>query len=78
MLVISRKEGESLLVGEDIEIRVLDVQGDKVRIGISAPRQMPVMRKELMEIETANREAESSAGRISLDNLLNAVKNAGA
>jgi len=57
MLVISRKTGETFLIGENIEITVLEVAGDKVRLGISAPREIRIIRKELEETECLNREA---------------------
>ena len=47
MLILSRKKGESIIIGEDIEIFVADVKGDKVRLGISAPEDMKISRKEL-------------------------------
>ena len=47
MLVLTRKSNQSIMVGDDIEISVLAVMGEKVRIGIDAPRSVPVFRKEL-------------------------------
>lgn len=49
MLVLSRRIGEKIIIGEDIEIMVVDIRDDKVRIGISAPRDIPVMREELLD-----------------------------
>jgi carbon storage regulator len=49
MLVLSRKPGEALRIGEDVEITVVEVKGDMVRIGIQAPRDVQVWRKELWE-----------------------------
>jgi len=49
MLVLTRKVEESILIGDDIEIMVLGVSGDKVRIGINAPREIEVFRKEVKE-----------------------------
>ena len=49
MLVLSRKKGESLMIGGDIEIKVLAVDADIVKIGITAPRHVEVLRKELFE-----------------------------
>lgn len=49
MLVLSRRPGESIRLGEDIEIRLLEVRGDTVRLGITAPRSVKVWRKELLE-----------------------------
>jgi len=49
MLVLSRQSGEAIYIGEDIEIMILQVRGDKVRIGINAPRGVAVLRNELVE-----------------------------
>ena len=49
MLVLTRKKGQSLMVGNDIEISIIDVQGDQVRIGIEAPRSVTIHRKEIYE-----------------------------
>jgi len=49
MLVLSRRKNESIIVGEDIEIVITDVRGDRVRLGISAPKHVPVHRKEIYE-----------------------------
>jgi carbon storage regulator len=47
MLVLTRNTGQSIMIGDEVEITVLAVMGDKVRIGISAPRAIPVFRKEV-------------------------------
>lgn len=49
MLILGRKKGESILIGEDIEISILDIQGDYIRLGIQAPRKISIVRKELRE-----------------------------
>jgi carbon storage regulator len=49
MLVLSRRKNESIMVGEDVEIVVAEIRGDKVRLGISAPRYVPVHRREIYE-----------------------------
>lgn len=49
MLVLSRQKDESIMVGDDVEITIVDVRGDKVRLGISAPREIAVHRKEVFE-----------------------------
>jgi carbon storage regulator len=60
MLVLSRRIGESVVVGDDVTITVLEVRGDVVRIGIDAPRSVAVHRAELLEqLEEINREAAS-------------------
>jgi carbon storage regulator len=49
MLVLSRQKDESIIIGDDIEITIVDVRGDKVRLGINAPREISVHRKEVYE-----------------------------
>jgi carbon storage regulator len=49
MLVLSRRAGESFVIGDFIEISVVEVQGDRVRIGVSAPKEVRVLRSELFE-----------------------------
>lgn len=49
MLVLTRKKGQSLMIGNDIEISLIDIQGDQVRIGINAPKSIPIHRKEIYE-----------------------------
>lgn len=49
MLVLSRKKNESIRIGDDIEVMVVAIRGDKVRIGISAPQSMPIHRQEIYE-----------------------------
>lgn len=58
MLVVSRKMGESIIIGDNIEISILDVSEGIVRVGIEAPRKVKILRKELItEIETENKES---------------------
>jgi len=58
MLVLSRKPGEAIRIGDDIEISVIEVRGDTVRIGINAPRNVPVFRMELLaEVAKTNLES---------------------
>jgi carbon storage regulator len=47
MLVLTRKENESIIIGEEIEVRIARIQGNKVRVGVTAPRDVSVYRKEL-------------------------------
>ena len=62
MLVLTRKRNESIVIGDDIEVSVLSVAGEKVRIGIDAPRDIPVFRKEVyLEIQHQRLEAGTSA-----------------
>ena len=59
MLVLSRQKDESIIIGDDVEITIVDVRGDKVRLGISAPRSISVHRKEIYE--AIQREKEQKA-----------------
>ncbi len=49
MLVLSRKIGEAVLLGDDIKIMIVDIRGEKVRIGIDAPKDLPVHRQEVYD-----------------------------
>lgn len=58
MLVVTRRKGERILIGDDIVVTVLDVRGDGVRIGIDAPKGVRIQRSEVVEaLAAANREA---------------------
>jgi carbon storage regulator len=58
MLALSRKPGESIVIGNDIEITILEVKGEQVKVGIKAPKNVAIYRKELLEqIQESNREA---------------------
>lgn len=60
MLVLSRKEDEIIRIGEDISIVIVDIQGDKVRLGIEAPQDVPVHRQEIYEkIKNVHNKKES-------------------
>ncbi|OAB47710.1 carbon storage regulator CsrA [Paenibacillus antarcticus] len=62
MLVLSRKKGESIIIQDQIELTVLGVEGDTVRIGISAPKHIDIFRKEVYEsIQESNRESATSS-----------------
>jgi carbon storage regulator len=71
MLVLTRKSNQSIMIGDDIELAVLSIMGDKVRIGIDASREIPVFRKEVyLEIQQENAAARASA-RAEVDDALN-------
>ncbi len=71
MLALSRKQGESIMIGNNIEITVLEVKGEQIRLGINAPKSIPVYRKELYsQIQDANRETVSTLDMESLKKLL--------
>ncbi len=71
MLALSRKQGESIVIGNNIEITVLEAKGDQVKIGISAPKSVPVYRKEIYaQIQEENRESAANLDVESLKKLL--------
>ncbi len=49
MLVLSRQKDESIIIGDNVEITIVDIRGDKVRLGITAPKEIPVHRREVYE-----------------------------
>ncbi|WP_456433573.1 carbon storage regulator CsrA [Thermosulfuriphilus sp.] len=62
MLVLTRREGESIAIGDDIEVTVLEIRGRNVRLGIKAPPEMPVHRLEVyLRIQEENRRAAAEA-----------------
>lgn len=66
MLVLSRQRDESIIIGDNIVITIVDIRGDKVRLGINAPTEIPVHRQEVaerIEAEQAARNAEHQAPR---------------
>ena len=71
MLALSRRKKESLIINNNIEITVLEIKGDQVKLGISAPRDVSIYRKEIyLQIEEANKEAMQLEGIENLQNLL--------
>lgn len=71
MLALSRKKNEAIVINNNIEVTILEVKGDQVKIGINAPKEVPVYRKEVyLQIQEANREAVDAEGMEALKNLL--------
>ena len=65
MLVLTRKSNQSIMIGDDIEVSVLSIMGEKVRIGIQAPRDIPVFRKEVyLEIQEERGREKVAAGGV--------------
>ncbi len=61
MLALSRKKGEAIVINNNIEITILELKGDQVKIGITAPKEVPVYRKEVyLQIQQENEQAMSS------------------
>ena len=66
MLVLSRQRDETIVIGDEVEITIVDVRGDKVRLGITAPRAVQVHRKEVYE---AIKREMAEASRVQVDDL---------
>lgn len=73
MLVLSRQRDETIMIGDDVEITVVDIRGDKVRVGISAPRHVQVHRKEVYE---AIKQENAEAAQVRVDDLDGAERGA--
>lgn len=70
MLALSRKKGEALIINNDIEITVLEVKGEQVKLGISAPKDVPIYRKEVyVQIQESTKEAAANASLDALKKL---------
>lgn len=70
MLALSRKKKEAIIINNNIEITILDVKGDQVKLGIEAPKSVPVYRKEVyLQIQDANKEASNIEGMEALKKL---------
>ena len=68
MLVLTRKSNQSIMIGDDIEVSVLAIMGEKLRIGIQAPREIPVFRKEVyLEIQQERLAGSSKDDRAEVD-----------
>lgn len=71
MLALTRKKGESLIIDNNIEFTILEIRGDQVKIGITAPKQVPIYRKEVyMQIENENKAAVNAKDLEKLKDLL--------
>ena len=72
MLVLSRKKNESIVINNDITIVVVDIRGDKVRLGVEAPKEVPVHRREVFDLikqnEAAARDAAAKEAEATEDN----------
>ncbi|MEI0478193.1 carbon storage regulator CsrA [Brachyspira pulli] len=76
MLVLSRKINQSIVIGDNIEIMLVDIRGDQIKLGINAPKNVKIFRKEVYEeIESQNLEASKEATADKLNILSNFVKN---
>jgi carbon storage regulator len=73
MLVLTRKSNQSIMIGDEIEVSVLSIMGEKVRIGIQAPRTIPVFRKEVY-LEIQQEKAGGGGGRGEVDQALEELR----
>ena len=70
MLALSRKKNEALIINNNVEITILDIKGDQVKVGISAPKEVPIYRKEVyLQIQESNQDAVCSENVEALKNL---------
>lgn len=71
MLALSRKKNEAIVINNNIEITILEVKGEQVKVGIAAPKEVPIYRKEVyLQIQDATKEAVNADGMEALRNLL--------
>lgn len=72
MLALTRKKDEAIIINNDVEITVIEIKGDQVKLGISAPKSVPIYRKEVyIQIQESNKEAVNSMTDVkALENLL--------
>ena len=71
MLTLSRKKNESVVINNNIEITVFDIKGDQIKIGIAAPKEIPIYRKEIyLQIQESNKNSMEIEGMDVLKNLL--------
>jgi carbon storage regulator len=69
MLVIRRRAGESVFIGDDVEVSILEIVGSQVKLGIRAPREVPVLRSEIRVTAEQNRAASQFAPTSAIDRL---------
>lgn len=71
MLALSRKKNDALIINNNIEITVLEIKGEQVKLGITAPKEVPIYRKEVyIQIQEANKEAMDAQGIDELKKLI--------
>ncbi|MDD2972744.1 MAG: carbon storage regulator CsrA [Lachnospiraceae bacterium] len=71
MLALSRKKNEALVINNNVEVTVLEIKGEQVKLGITAPKEVPIYRKEVyLQIQEANKASMNTEGLDALKNLL--------
>ncbi|ADD01781.1 carbon storage regulator, CsrA [Thermoanaerobacter italicus Ab9] len=73
MLILTRKVGQAIIIGEDIEIKILEIEDGQIKLGITAPKNISVLRKELVEIKDENLKA-ATVNKEALSQLENFIK----
>ncbi|WP_352404936.1 carbon storage regulator CsrA [Sporanaerobacter acetigenes] len=75
MLILSRKKDESIIIGDDIEITIIGIEDDKVKLGINAPKNIDIHRKEIyLQIQEENQKASQMKNNINIDQLKGLIK----
>ena len=70
MLALTRKKGEALVLNNNIEVTILEIRGDQVKIGVSAPKEIPIYRKEVyLQIQKENEESSNAENMELLKNM---------
>lgn len=76
MLVLRRKIGESVVIGNNIQVQILGIEGDQIKLGFIAPKEVQVLRQELyQEIVAENMAAKEQTGQLQQEQILNLLKN---
>lgn len=75
MLILSRKSGETLVINNEIEVKIIEINGDKVKIGIEAPKNVKILRQELRQTMDSNKASASKMSPLKLRNMLSDIKN---
>ena len=71
MLALSRKKDEAIVINNNVEIKIIEIKGDQVKLGISAPKSVPIYRKEVyLQIQEPNQASASADAMAALKNLL--------
>lgn len=73
MLILTRKIGQSLIIGDDIEIKILSIDSENISIGITAPKNLSIVRKELLEVRDENKKA-ANINKVTLRQIENFIK----
>ncbi|MBQ8434586.1 MAG: carbon storage regulator CsrA [Oscillospiraceae bacterium] len=74
MLILSRKSGETLLINNEIEVKIIEINGDKVKIGIQAPKDVKILRQELRQTMDSNKASATKMSPSKLRNMLSDMK----